>query len=100
MSHTRKNKAQLLNRVRRIGGQVEAVERALLDEVECAKVMQLVASVRGAMNGLMAELIEEHVRNHIVAAPEMALEGEGDGHHHDPNEATDELMSVVRAYLK
>ena len=92
MSHTRKNKDQLLNRVRRIGGQIEAVERALLDEVECGKIMQLVASVRGATNGLMAELIEDHLRHHVLQ--------EGDEPEHSPEEAAEEIMAVVRAYLK
>jgi DNA-binding FrmR family transcriptional regulator len=99
MSHTRKNKTPLLNRVRRIGGQVDAVERALMDEVECARVMQLVASVRGAINGLMAELIEEHVRNHI-ALPHELVEAGHEGGREGQEEATRELLDVVRAYLK
>jgi len=60
MSHTIKEKSRLLARVRRIRGQVEAVERALEAELGCADVLQLVASVRGAMNGLTIELIEDH----------------------------------------
>ncbi|MGZ9811428.1 metal/formaldehyde-sensitive transcriptional repressor [Pseudoroseicyclus sp. H15] len=92
MSHTRRNRDQLLNRVRRIGGQVEAVERALLDEVECAKILQLVASVRGATNGLMAELIEDHLRHHVLQHDERAQDS--------PEEAAEEIMAIVRAYLK
>ncbi|WP_373356453.1 metal/formaldehyde-sensitive transcriptional repressor [Pseudoroseicyclus sp. CXY001] len=92
MSHTRRNKTQLLNRVRRLGGQVEAVERALMDEADCAKILQLVASVRGATNGLMAELIEDHLRNHVL--------GEHGEQAESPQEAAEEIMSIVRAYLK
>ena len=66
VSHTIKGKAKLLGRVRRIRGQVEAVERALEAEIGCTDVLMLVASVRGAINGLTAELMEDHIRNHVV----------------------------------
>ena len=55
MSHTTREKTKLLNRVRRIRGQMEAVERALEEERGCAEVLQLIAGVRGAINGLMAD---------------------------------------------
>ena len=92
MSHTVRDKTKLLARVRRIRGQVEAIERALEAELGCADVLQVIASVRGAMNGLMAELMEHHIRYHVV----------------DPNQAPDserakgaeELIDVVRTYLK
>ena len=66
MSHITKNKTKTLSRVRRIKGQVEAIERALEGEGECEEVLQLVASCRGALNGLMAELIEGHLRFHVL----------------------------------
>ncbi len=92
MAHTTKDKEKLVVRVRRIRGQVEAIERALAEEHECADVMQLVAACRGALNGLMAELVEGHVWFHVL----------------DPNRPTDspqaaaaeELIDIVRAYLK
>ena len=59
MSHTIKEKTKLLARVRRIKGQVAAIERALEEEIGCADVLMLVASVRGAVNGLTAELMED-----------------------------------------
>ena len=68
MSHTIREKQKLLNRVRRIRGQVEAIERALDDEAGCAQVMHLIAGVRGAVAGLMAEVVEDHVRTHLVDA--------------------------------
>jgi DNA-binding FrmR family transcriptional regulator len=90
MSHTIREKHKLLQRVRRIRGQVEAVERALEQEIGCADVLQLIASVRGAINGLMGEVMEDHIREHILAAPNETQRRHG----------SEELMEVVRAYLK
>ncbi len=91
MSHTTREKTKLLNRVRRIRGQIEAVERALDDETGCAEVLQLIAGVRGAVNGLMAEVIEDHILLH-VADHDLAQE--------ERKEGAAELIDVVRAYLK
>lgn len=92
MSHTIKHKQKLLARVRRLKGQVEAIERALEAEMPCGDILNLVASVRGAMGGLTAELIEDHIREHI-ADPDR-----------DDNteraEATAELIDIIRSYLK
>lgn len=92
MSHTKHDKAKLLARVRRIRGQVEAVERALEAEVECGEVLRLLASVRGAMNGLTAEVMEDHIRSHVVDPRSDP----------DPDRAQGarELIDVVRTYLK
>ena len=92
MAHTTKDKEKLLNRVRRIKGQISAIEKALESDQECSKVLQTIAACRGAINGLMAEVLEGHVRFHVV----------------DPNrkptteqaEATDELIDLVNRYLK
>ena len=91
MSHTTREKAKLLARVRRIRGQVEAIERALESESGCAEVLHLLAASRGAMNGLMAEVIEDHVREH-VAADDLSAAARAEG--------TSELLDVIRAYLK
>lgn len=91
MSHTAREKAKLLARVRRIRGQVEAIERALEAEAGCAEILHLLAASRGAMNGLMAEVIEDHVREH-VAARDLTEAERGEG--------ADELLEVIRAYLK
>jgi DNA-binding FrmR family transcriptional regulator len=91
MTHTIREKSKLLARVRRIRGQVEAIERALEAEVGCAEVLQVIASVRGAVNGLMAEVIEDHVRCHVASPSAVAK---------DRAEAADDLIEVVRAYLK
>jgi len=91
MTHTVRDKSKLLARVRRIRGQVEAIERALEAELGCADVLQVIASVRGAVNGLMAEVVEDHVRCH-VAAPSLPAK--------ERAEHADELIEFVRAYLK
>jgi len=92
MSHTIREKTKLLGRVRRIKGQVEAIERALDEEAGCDRVMHMIAGVRGALTGLMTEVIEDHVRGHLVVPG------------HDPAssnaEAAEELIDVIRTYLK
>jgi DNA-binding FrmR family transcriptional regulator len=92
MSHTVRQKTKLLNRVRRLRGQIEAIERALEAEAECIDVMQQVVSVRGAANSLMAELMEDHIRFH-VSDP---------AHDRDKNRAkgSEQLIEVVHSYLK
>ncbi len=92
MSHTAREKTKLLNRVRRIRGQIEAVERALEQESGCSDILQLIAATRGAMNGLMLEVLEDHIRMHVVAP--------GSGPDSQQGQATEELIDVVRTYLK
>ncbi|MFC7516056.1 metal/formaldehyde-sensitive transcriptional repressor [Herbaspirillum sp. GCM10030257] len=92
MAHTTKEKAKLLARVRRIRGQIEALERALEAESGCSEVLQLLAATRGAMNGLMAEVIEDHIREH-VANPAIQSDAER-------TKGVDELIGVIRTYLK
>ncbi len=92
MRHTTEGNIKLVQRVRRIRGQVEAIERALDTGADCAKVMQLVVSVRGAANGLMAELLEDHIRLHVAdPAHDRDLERANGTRH---------LIDVVHAYLK
>ena len=92
MAHTTKEKDKLLRRVRRIRGQVDAIERALDSEQECTGVLQLMAACRGALNGLMAEVMEGHIRFHVLS-PE-------NGKNSPQMEAAEELIDVVRTYLK
>jgi DNA-binding FrmR family transcriptional regulator len=92
MSHTIREKAKLISRVRRIRGQVEALERALETEAGCAPTMQLVASIRGATDSLMAEIIEDHIRVHVVDPARERSAGRAN--------AANELIDVVRAYFK
>jgi DNA-binding FrmR family transcriptional regulator len=92
MGHTVREKSKLLARVRRIRGQVEALERALEAEKGCTEVLQQIAAVRGAMNGLMTEVIEDHVLTHVVD-PSISSDAER-------AKGAEELIEVVRAYLK
>jgi DNA-binding FrmR family transcriptional regulator len=91
MGHTIREKQKLLNRVRRIKGQVEAIERALEQERECSDVLQQITSCRGAMNGLLAVVLEDHIRTHLVAA---------DTDEEPAGAATEQLIEVVRSYFK
>ena len=91
MSHTIRNKTKLVKRVARIRGQLDAVVRALEEEVECGDVLRVIASARGAMDGLMAEVLEDHIRAHAFrnARPNT-----------NDARAADELVDVMRSYLK
>jgi DNA-binding FrmR family transcriptional regulator len=90
--HTLEAKHKLVQRVRRIRGQVEAMERALVEDKDCGAVLQLITAARGAMNGLMAELLEDHVRFHVLDPARKPT----------PDQATaaSELIGIVRSYLK
>jgi len=92
MAHTIREQKKLLARVRRLRGQVEGIERALESQAGCDRVMHLIAGARGAMAGLMAEILEDHVRSHLVDADQHpgALNAE----------AAEQLLDVVRTYLK
>lgn len=91
VSHTIRQKTKLAQRVARIRGQLDAVARALDAEEECGEVLRLIASARGAMNGLMAEVLEDHIRDHAFrsATPQS-----------DEARAADDLVEIVRSYLK
>ena len=66
MSHTSRQKDKLVARVRRIKGQLEGIERALESDAACVEVLRQIASVRGAVNGLTAEVMEDHLREHVL----------------------------------
>jgi DNA-binding FrmR family transcriptional regulator len=91
MAHTIREKAKLLNRVRRVRGQIEAVERALGEEKGCADVLHLIVAARGAMNSLMAEVIEDHIRMHVV---------DPDHERGSRAKGAEELIEIVQVYLK
>jgi FrmR/RcnR family transcriptional regulator, repressor of frmRAB operon len=90
--HTTEDKQKLVLRVRRIRGQIDAIERALVEEKDCGDVLQLITAARGAMNGLMAELLEDHVRFHVLDPARKPTSGQA--------AAADELIGIVRSYLK
>jgi DNA-binding FrmR family transcriptional regulator len=82
---------ELVARVRRIAGQLASVERALSDGPDCAPILQQVAAIRGAVNGLMDEIIEAHLRAH-VAAPDLTAAARAQG--------ADEVLAAIRRYAK
>ncbi len=91
MAHTIKGKKALLARVRRIKGQTEALEKALDQEHECGAVLQQIAAIRGAVNGLMAQVLEGHLRDHFGAEGASApVDGE----------ELEQVIRVLRSYLK
>jgi len=90
MAHTIHGKKALLTRVRRIKGQAEALEKALDSENECSAILQQIAAIRGAVNGLMNEVLEGYIREHLsVDAPSQQRE-----------EDLEKLVGVLRSYLK
>ncbi len=91
MPHTIKGKKQLLTRIRRIKGQAEALEKALEKETECSAVLQQIAAIRGAVNGLMAEVLEGHIREHLGADDISPMQRK---------EELEQVVAVLRSYLK
>ncbi len=81
-------KQKLLNRIRRIRGQLEAAERAIEAEQGCAAVMHRLTACRGAINGLLAEVLEDHVRAHLMRGGAEKVQ------------AADELIDIVHAYFR
>ena len=92
MVHTVRDRAKLLNRVKRIQGQVAAIQGQLEKEDECEKILHTIAACRGAIDGLMAEVLEDHIRFHVVAP--------GAGPDSEQGQAAEELIDLVRSYLK
>lgn len=91
MTHALKEKQKLLNRLRRIRGQLDAVERALQEEAGCAAVLQQATACRGALDGLVAEVVEDHIREHVIDP--KAPRG-------DPRaRAAEDLVEILHSYL-
>ncbi|HEY9126196.1 MAG TPA: metal-sensing transcriptional repressor [Acidobacteriaceae bacterium] len=90
MSHDEREKLKLLQRLRKLRGQLDAVERSLINNADCGDQLMLLAAVRGGVNGLMGEVLETHIRFHLAddakekIAPELA----------------EDLIDLVRSYLK
>jgi DNA-binding FrmR family transcriptional regulator len=91
MSHIEKEKQKLVARIRRIRGQVDAIERSLSSGDDCADVLMLLANVRGGINSLMAEVLEDHIRLHMLTPDKNSA---------PPTELAEDLIDLVRAYLK
>ena len=92
MAHTVREKKKLLLRVRRIRGQVDALDKLLEADADCAKTLNLTVACRGAINGLMAEILEGHIRFHVVNPDDKPTPAQA--------EAAEQVIDVVRSYLK
>jgi FrmR/RcnR family transcriptional regulator, repressor of frmRAB operon len=88
MSHTSREKLDLVNRTKKVVGQLGAVQRALEEDASCADVLQRLSAARGAINSLMGELMEDHIRNHMPRNSKSSAE------------AADDVIQIVRTYLK
>ena len=92
MAHLVRDKKKLLNRVRRLRGQLNAIERELEEERDCSETLQTIAACRGAINGLMAQVLEGHIRYHVVDPDQRPTSAQA--------RATQEVIDVIRTYLK
>jgi DNA-binding FrmR family transcriptional regulator len=92
MSHIVRDKKKLLARVRRIAGQVQAIERSIDGERDCSDIMLLIATARGAMSSLLAEVVAGHVHHHMIDPHRRPTTAE--------RRAADELTGVVKAYFR
>ncbi len=92
MAHLAHDHSKLLDRVHRIKGQVEGIERAFIREKDCGEIMRQIAAVRGAINGLMSEVVVDHIRFH-VAHPEITSPDER-------AKGASELIEVIQKYMK
>lgn len=91
MAHINENREALLARVKRIAGQIGGLERKLETSVDCADILHLVAAVRGAVNGLLDEIIVEHLEAHVIDAGLSEDER---------RKGADDLITVIRRYSK
>jgi DNA-binding FrmR family transcriptional regulator len=92
VSHTTRDKVKLMGRVKRIRGQVDALSRAIDTGVECMDVLQQIAACRGAVDGLMAEVLEGHIREHLIDSKREPTRAEV--------ASLEELVQLIKRYLK
>lgn len=88
MSHLSREKLDLVNRTKKVIGQLESVLRALNEDESCSDVLQRLAAARGAINSLMGELLEDHIRNHMPRGSKSSAD------------AAEDVIDIVRTYLK
>ena len=91
MTHPDKEKQKLVARIKRIRGQVDSIERSLTTGDDCADLLMLLANVRGGVNSLMAEVLEDHIRLHLLSPDKSSA---------PPHELAEDLIDLLRAYLK
>jgi DNA-binding FrmR family transcriptional regulator len=92
MSHVAAAKKELVTRINRLQGQLDGIKKAVQEDQDCAAVLQQVAACRGAINGLMAEIMEGEIKDHVLSQNAKANSSEA--------RAADQLVEVLRRYLK
>ena len=92
MTEAVEDRQKLINRVRRLAGQIEALERAVENDAGFTEVMRLLTAGRGAMNSIMAEVVEDHIQAHLMGGDRRPSRAE--------LEAVEELLDVLRSYIK
>jgi DNA-binding FrmR family transcriptional regulator len=92
MGHIAQEKQKLLNRIRRLRGQLDAIERSVEQESSCVDILQQITACRGAMNGLLTVVLEDHIRSHLQPVDEDPAEKVGD--------AREQLIDIVHSYFK
>ncbi len=90
MTHQDREKLKLQQRVRKVRGQLDAFERSLSGDEDCGDQLMLLAAVRGGVNSLMGEVLETHIRFHLVAGAKEQI----------APELAEDLIDLVHAYLK
>ena len=94
MPHSPEEKKRAIARLRRIRGQVDGLERAIEAGTDGAPILQQLAAMRGAVNGLMAEILDSHLREEftqVAADPKIRKQHQ---------KSIDEVIALVRSYLK
>jgi FrmR/RcnR family transcriptional regulator, repressor of frmRAB operon len=91
MAHTIRDKKKLINRVRRIRGQLDAAENALEQELDCTDIMHTLAASRGALDSLMAEVMEGHIQLHLIDPDDHPTSAQA--------KAAQDLIDVIKTYL-
>lgn len=89
MAHIHDMAPQLQPRINRIKGQIHGLEKALAEHKPCLEVLQQAAAVRGAVNGLLHTILEEHIRHHLTTVPDSEQQA-----------STEELLKILKTYLK
>ena len=92
MAHLIRDRKKLLNRIHRIRGQLDAIERAVEEGRDCSSTLQTIAACRGAMNSLMVQFLEGHIRLHVIDPAQEPTSEQGT--------AAQELIDVIRSYLR
>ncbi|ACB68453.1 formaldehyde-responsive transcriptional repressor FrmR [Burkholderia ambifaria] len=91
MPHSPEEKKRVLTRVRRVRGQLNALEQALEEGADCGPILQQLAAIRGAINGVMAGVLESHLREEFTQLADAPRPSSG---------SIDDIVTLVRSYLR